>query len=215
MTPAALIALLILQQPSATAPADRSPGIIRGRITAADTGRPLRRASVTIVPASDPGGRMTAGTNSLGLFEAKNVPPGSYYVSVARGGFLGLQYGQRRPRERGVTVDVRPGATVDKIDIALPRGGVLAGRITDELGDPYPGVAVSAVGTRYNLGKRFRNPPETRRPTTSGSSASLACRREAITWWPRRPRRGEPTGKRRSVMRPRIFQGARSIWRSS
>jgi hypothetical protein len=158
MTLAALIAVLILQQPSATAPAETTPGTIRGRVTAADTGKPLRRASVTIVPASDPGGRMTAATNSQGLFEAKNVPPGSYYVSVARGGFLGLQYGQRRPRERGVTVDVRPGATVDKIDIALPRGGVMAGRITDELGEPYPGVAVSAVGTRYNLGKRVPEP---------------------------------------------------------
>lgn len=158
MTLAALIAIILLQQPPAAAPADGSPGIIRGRITAADTGKPLRRATVTIVPASDPGGRMTAGTNSQGQFEAKNVPPGSYYVSVARGGFLGLQYGQRRPRERGVTVDVRPGATVDKIDIALPRGGVLAGRITDELGDPYPGVAVSAVGTRYSLGKRVPEP---------------------------------------------------------
>ena len=157
----ALVVLLMLQAPSAAAPpqAPATPGAIRGRITAADTGRPLRRASVTIRSASDSAtGRITANTNSLGQFEVKDVPPGSYYVSAARAGYLGMQYGQRRPSDRGLTVEVRAGAALERIELALPRAAVLAGRITDELGEPYPGVRVDALGTRYELGKRVPSP---------------------------------------------------------
>ena len=156
-----LAAVLILQVSSAGQAADVKPGVIRGRISAADTGKPLRRAAVTIVPAAESGfvsTRITANTNSLGQFEAKDVPPGLYYVSGARAGFLSVQYGQRRPLERGLTVEVRGGAVTDRIDLALPRGGVLAGRITDELGEAYPGVPITVLGTRYNLGKRTPYP---------------------------------------------------------
>jgi hypothetical protein len=141
-------------------PADVKPGSITGRITAADTGKPLRRARVTITSASESArfAPLAANTNSSGVFEAKNVAPGSYYVAATRAGYLNLQYGQRRPNERGLTVEVRPGTTVNRIDVALPRGGVLSGRITDELGEPYPGVRVDALVMRYSLGRPVRSP---------------------------------------------------------
>jgi hypothetical protein len=155
---AALLLGLVLQSAPATPAAEAKPGVIRGRITAGDTGKPLRRVRVNIQRATDAGSRITASTNALGLFEAKSIPPGSYYVSAARAGYLTVQYGQRRPLERGLIVDVSEGAAVDKIDLTLPRAGVLAGRITDELGEPYPGVSVDALGTRYDLGKRVPSP---------------------------------------------------------
>ena len=158
MIAAVLIALLLQAAPPMTAAAEPKPGAIRGRITAGDTGKPLRRVRVNIQRAIDPGARITASTNSQGQFEAKNVPPGSYYVSAARAGYLTTQYGQRRPLERGLIVDVGEAAVVDKIDLALARAGVIAGRITDELGEPYPGVSVDALGTRYELGKRVPSP---------------------------------------------------------
>ena len=37
----------------------------------------------------------------------------------------------------------------DKIDFALPRGGVIAGRVTDELGEPLAGVRVQAMRYQY------------------------------------------------------------------
>lgn len=131
-------------------------GIIRGTVTAADTGKPLRRARVTIVRAGEgrPGSPILANTNSLGNFEARNVPEGSYLVSATRAGYLPVEYGQRYPRERGSTVDVRGETLVNRIDLALPRGGVLAGRITDEQGEPFPGVDVTALEMRYREGRR-------------------------------------------------------------
>lgn len=136
------------------------PGSVSGRITAADTGRPLRRARITLRPVSPSPGdpSIAATTNSRGQYEAKNVPPGSYNVLVERAGYVTLQYGQRRASERGLSVVVRGGEATDRIDMVLPRGGVLAGTITDDLGEPYPGVRVDALALRYRHGKRSPMP---------------------------------------------------------
>ena len=149
----------------AQAPASKStntaePGSIRGRVTAAATGRPVRRARVTIRTASETTGTppITATTNSRGEFEALNVPPGQYSVSAERSGFITSQYGQRWPRERGLTIDVRPGRNTDAIDLALPAGGVFSGQVTDELGEPFPGVRVNAVDMPYEAGRRQPSP---------------------------------------------------------
>jgi hypothetical protein len=131
-------------------------GSIRGRVTAAATGKPVRRARVTIRTAEETSGAppITANTNARGEFEALSVPPGPYFISAARAGFVTTQYGQRRPRERGLTVDVRAGRVTDGVDFALPAGGVLAGQVTDELGEPFPGVRVDAMDMRYDGGRR-------------------------------------------------------------
>ena len=145
------------QAPPPAFGADEKPGAIRGHVTAADTGRPLRRAKITLIPAAQIPGAIApppAFTNGAGRFEARGVPPGAYFVSAARTGYLTLQHGQRRPREKGVAVEVRAGQTVERIDIALPRGAVLGGVVVDELGEPYPGVRVDALRIWYDRGRR-------------------------------------------------------------
>jgi hypothetical protein len=151
-----LLALLLQSNPAPAAPT--KPGVVRGRITAADSGRPLRRAAIRLQSTNERSIRLTANTNGQGRFEIKDVPPGPYLVSVTRAGFLSLEYGQRVATERGLTVDVAAGATVDDIDLALPRAGVMAGRIVDEMGEPYPGVQVMALAMRYVDGQRMPTP---------------------------------------------------------
>jgi hypothetical protein len=143
-----------------TAKKPEAPGTIRGRITAADTGRPLRRATVNLRPDTAQVQRptLTVSTNAQGAFEMTTVPPGSYFVSAARAGYIEVQYGQRRPRERGLAVEVRAGEVTARTDIALPKAGVLAGRLVDELGLAYPGVMVVALEVRYQLGQRVPFP---------------------------------------------------------
>jgi hypothetical protein len=155
MTSLVLLLSLLLQAPAAPAATANTGGVIRGRVTAGDTGKPLKRASVRLQSAADgPAVRMTANTNALGIFELSDVPPGQYLVVVSRAGYLARQYGQQRANERGVAVDVGAGASVDRIDVALPRGSVLAGRLTDERGEPYQGAQMVALAPRYVSGKR-------------------------------------------------------------
>src|SRR3972149_3970299 len=127
--------------PSSAAAVEVKPGGTRGRVIAADTGKPLRRARLSLTPAGGSAWSrpLIANTDASGRFEFKDVPPGSCYIAASRAGYLNVQYGQRRPRELGLAVTLRAGRTIEDLDIALPRGGVLSGRITDELGEPYPG----------------------------------------------------------------------------
>ena len=142
-------------------PSTSSPnGIIRGHITAVATGKPLARVRVSLVSAATGAFlRLGASSSSVsGVFEVKDVPPGQYRVSAVRPGYLTLQWGQQHAREQGRALEVKAGQTVDRIDVALPKGGVMAGQITDELGQPYPGVRVDAMELRYFQGAPRRTP---------------------------------------------------------
>ena len=123
-------------------------GRIRGRVVAADTGAPLRRAQVRISAAELRVNR-AATTDADGRYEFSELPAGRYTVNVSRSGYVGLSFGQRRPFEQGRPLDLGSAQEADKIDFALPRGGVIAGRITDELGEPLAGVRVQAMRYQY------------------------------------------------------------------
>lgn len=156
----------VQQAPGPQQAAEERSGFIRGRVTAADTGKPLRRARVRVIgDGVDAFTRpVLANTNSKGEFEVTGLPEGSYFVTGSRAGYIDVQYGQRRPLERGLTVAVRAGQPTERIDLALPRAGVLSGRITDELGEPYPGVRVDALAMRYRNGRQ--------QPTVAGVSTT-------------------------------------------
>ena len=127
--------------------------VIKGRITAADTGRPLRRARVT-ASAPELGRNRDVSTDVNGRYEFKDLPAGRYSLTVNRSGYLRLRYGQRRPLEQGKQLDVASGQTVDSIDFAMPKMSVIAGRVTDELGDPIEGANVFAMRMDYWQGRR-------------------------------------------------------------
>ena len=131
-----------------------------GRVTSLDTGRPLRRALVRAVGPELRDGKSVS-TDAEGRWELRDIPAGRLTISVSKGGYVGLSYGQRRPFEAGKTVDVANGATVDKLDVALPRGGAVTGRVVDEFGEPVTGVSVSALRFRYLNGQRQLAPTGT------------------------------------------------------
>jgi protocatechuate 3,4-dioxygenase beta subunit len=161
LIPTLIVAAAVFSQAQTTSPPrDTAPaaaaaasGItVRGRVTAAATGQPLHRVRVTLN-----GGSQTAPagvTDLRGEFEITDVAPGTYTASLARAGYLTVLYGQKRPREAGRPIVIRAGEPVEALDVAMQRGGVLAGRVLDDAGDPFPGVRVEALEMRYLRGRR-------------------------------------------------------------
>jgi hypothetical protein len=128
-------------------PVQTGPARIRGRVVAAQTGAPLRRAQVTLgVPASQ--ARSTI-TDSDGRFELDQLPAGRYAVVASKTGFVTLQYGQRRSSDATEFIVLADGERRDSVDLALPRGGVIAVRVTDDFGDPMPGAQVQVQRYQY------------------------------------------------------------------
>ena len=142
--------LCLVTRPAASQDAGAA---IRGRIVAADTGRPLRRASIIATPESGTE-RRSANSNADGRYEIKGLAEGRYTVSVARSGYLPLQYGQHRPLEQATLLRIAGTDTVDRVDFALPKMGLIAGRVTDERGDPIAGVRMTAMRWIYVNGAR-------------------------------------------------------------
>jgi hypothetical protein len=102
---------------------------------------------------SDIGGK-TAVTDAQGRYEFRDLPAGRFTLSASKPGFLDTKYGQSRPSERGRPIELAEGQTLDKIDVALPRGGAISGHILDEFGDPIPDVNVTAMRIERATGKR-------------------------------------------------------------
>jgi Carboxypeptidase regulatory-like domain len=140
-------------------PRDQAPGerkgtaTIRGRVTALDTGRPLRRARIN-VNAPELQETRNVSTGSDGRFEVTNLPAGNYSVSVVRGGYLRLGYGQKRPGDPPGRVEVADGQVVADVNFVLPRMSVISGRVFDEVGEPIAGVTITAQQMRFYEGRR-------------------------------------------------------------
>ncbi|MEO8075639.1 MAG: carboxypeptidase regulatory-like domain-containing protein [Acidobacteriota bacterium] len=93
----------------------------------------------------------SAVTDSQGTFAFAGLPAGRYQIAVSpaqyAGQYVGMAYGAKSAtgpfmRDLGTPIALAEGQTFDKVTIALPRGAVIAGRVTDENGDPLVRVQV-------------------------------------------------------------------------
>jgi uncharacterized protein (DUF2141 family) len=123
------------------------PAAISG-VVVSDEGRPrpLRRARVTVNGPTLQLGR-TAITKDDGTFEFVGLPAGRYTVTAQKDAYVAMTYGAARPARPGRPVVLRPGDR-QTLTIALPRGAVITGRITDVDGQPAQGVQVTASSRR-------------------------------------------------------------------
>ena len=126
---------------------------IRGRVFDAETGKPLRRAQVRIYSADFREHRAST-TDEQGRYEFTDLAAGRYSVSASKGGYVTVSYGQTRPFESGRPLDVRDTQIFEKVDVSLPRGGVITGHLVDEYGDPAPNVQVTAMRYSFVQGQK-------------------------------------------------------------
>jgi protocatechuate 3,4-dioxygenase beta subunit len=157
-TPPSPHALPQTAQPQQVVPRDtKAPkpgtGIIRGRVVAADTGDPLRRARLAL-SAPELGKPRFANTDGQGRYEFTGLPPARYSLTASKTAYVSLQFGQRRAFQAGTPIELGDAQVLGAIDIVLPRGGVITGRIVDDTGEPVAGASVSAMRPRYSEGSR-------------------------------------------------------------
>ncbi len=174
------ILLLGAQQPHAQAPARTAPpppasATIRGHVIAGDTGQGLRKAQVRLIQVdvqpdgSNPAGRENrlATTDADGTFEFKDLPAGRYILTASKGSYISVSRGRQQQNAGGKPLDIRAGQTVERVDITLPRGGVITGRIFDEFGEALSGIQVVAMEYQFINGQRQLVPTGGRMATTN------------------------------------------------
>jgi protocatechuate 3,4-dioxygenase beta subunit len=138
------------------AQAPQGTAAIEGRVLTADTGRPVKRARVT-VSGGGRGGR-TASTDDQGRYRIAELAAGSYTVAASRTGFVDAVFGQRRPLQPGTPLQITDGQAASNIDLRLTRGGVITGRIVDEDGEPLARALVTVQRYQYVRGERQLTP---------------------------------------------------------
>jgi hypothetical protein len=128
-------------------------GVIKGRVVEAASNQPVRRVRVHAASTALRDGR-TAYTDADGRYELKALPAGHYIVTASKPTYLYAEYGQPRPLELGSSIDMPDGQTLDHIDFGLARAGLIAGKITDEFGEPLADTQVMAMRYQFVQGAR-------------------------------------------------------------
>jgi hypothetical protein len=137
----------------ATTPPAPGTATLRGHVFGGDTGQPLRKAQVRITAGDIRENRM-ATTDANGGYEFTEVRAGRYVISASKGSYVSVSYGQQRPTDVPRPLDILENQTVERVDLALPRGGVITGRIVDEFGEPASEIQVAAQRFQFIQGQR-------------------------------------------------------------
>ena len=148
---------------SGAPPRDRTPNTqptgtasITGRVVSVE-GAPLRRTQVQLAGAGVTG--RTAVTDSEGRYVFTGLPAGRYSLRAFRSGYINIAYGQRTPTEPSKPLELADGQALSGIDIVVPRGSAITGRIVDEFGEPVVQAQVQALRYQYQpSGERVLQP---------------------------------------------------------
>lgn len=136
MTKMALVlaSVLLLAGPARQPEGTDTGGTIQGRVIDGRSGRPLRRATVRL-QAREGSAHYVRTTSNDGVYAFPDLDAGRYDLQAERGRF-GVG---------GAAIELRAKEVVDRADLILRPGAVIAGRVLDAFGDPAPDVHVTAV----------------------------------------------------------------------
>ncbi len=166
LVPANALAQARQPQTRAGASASASPDAISlsGRALNAQTGEGLGKVELRLFSGRPSSGQASsvfmARTTSDGTFRLEGVPAGEYLLTLTRQAFSTTSADLRgftsaRSQGSGWMVTLRPGQSLDSIEIRMPPAAVVTGQVFDEDGDPMAGVGIAAEQYRYAQGVKM------------------------------------------------------------
>ena len=106
-------------------------GTIRGRVIAADSREPIRKARVDLA-ASLGDRRDPVYADNDGGFEFTGLAAGRYTLSAWKSGYTVTTFGARTFWEPATVIALEPGQSASGFEIALAKGAAIVGRVTDD-----------------------------------------------------------------------------------
>ena len=132
---------------------------VSGVVSLGDEARtPVRRAVVTMLSSDGVETRSTV-SDDQGRFAIGGLPAGRYTLRAMKPAHLTMAYGARRPGRLGTSLALTDGQSMRDLRVSLPRGAVLAGRLTLENGEPLANTAVTAIPARLATAGGFSPAP--------------------------------------------------------
>ena len=110
---------------------------VSGVVVDSQTGQPILRAHVSLMPTRETTQSYGALTDAAGKFAILRVPAGTYLAGAQRTGYLG---GFNEP------IKLEAGADKSDVKLSVTPGGLISGRVLDMDGEPVEGAMVQALG---------------------------------------------------------------------
>jgi len=136
-------------------------GTITGRAIDKSTGQPLKKVTVLVRQAESSGGQrggrfnqpQAVMTDTNGQYTIQ-VDAGQYRLTANRNGYVAQAWGQKDARRPGTILTVADNQTLKDINFDMVPGGVIAGRVVDEDGEPMSNVMVQVLRATFQDGER-------------------------------------------------------------
>src|SRR4029077_14275702 len=134
---------------------------VSGTVVKLAGSEPLKNARIRLLSQDDRAVSRAVVTDSGGRFDLKGISPGRYRLVVHRDGFVTQTYGQKKVDDPGAILTLRANQELRDLLFRLVPSAVIAGRVSNEDGDPMPWVQVNALREAYFGGKKTLFPETT------------------------------------------------------
>jgi hypothetical protein len=147
-------------------PPARPGGVIIGTVVDAVTGLPVPRA---VVRLSNGGSTQTRVADDKGRFYFVDVPEAQLDLVATKIGFYDGAYGKERAGGTGVPLSMSSSRWISDVRIALFKSAAISGIVSDDGGEPLPGVRVRAWRRDFVEGREQYVPAGEARTSDDGS----------------------------------------------